>query len=248
MPKFEDDEPESEPEYLDSDDEEEDEENEEEEEEKDEVETTKQKDQRKKISGQITATTRNIDDGNEDYEPEEEPSDDDNDDDVDYDEDEDLDGVENQEEVDGDDDEDDDNDDNDEDEQEEGNDMYNKYFNEKLTKDYISEVHPECIPVNMVEVEAMLDVVRDEYGIIIDEFHKTLPFITKYEKTRIIGQRASQLDSGATPYITLDKNIIDSSVIAEMEFNQKKIPSIIKRPLPNGSFEYWKLSDLEILI
>jgi hypothetical protein len=32
-----------------------------------------------------------------------------------------------------------------------------------------------------------------------------------------------------------------------MELQKKKIPFIIKRPLPNGSNEYWKVSDLKML-
>jgi DNA-directed RNA polymerase subunit K/omega len=240
MPKlemFEEDEPESEPELnsdsdIDDDDEEDQEYG---------VETKKLKDQRKKIGGQIAAAAENnVDDEDSDIQDDE---------DIEEEEDEDLedeaeeleDNENNQEGGEGDEDE-------EEEEEIDEQNSYNKYFNEKLTKDYIAEIHPECIPVNMVEVDALLNVVRDEHGIIIDDFHKTLPFITKYEKTRIIGQRASQLDSGATPYIIVPPNVIDSSVIAEMEFNQKKIPSIIKRPLPNGSFEYWRLSDLEILI
>jgi DNA-directed RNA polymerase subunit K/omega len=238
MPKlemFEEDEPESEPELnSDSDiDEEEDEDQEY------GVETKKLKDQRKKIGGQIAAAENNVDEDDSDI-PDEEDIEEDEEEDLEDEAEELEDNENNQEGGEGDEDE--------EEEEIDEQNTYNKYFNEKLTKDYIAEIHPECIPVNMVEVEALLNVVRDEQGIIIDEFHKTLPFITKYEKTRIIGQRASQLDSGATPYIIVPPNVIDSSVIAEMEFNQKKIPSIIKRPLPNGSFEYWRLSDLEILI
>ena len=36
-------------------------------------------------------------------------------------------------------------------------------------------------------------------------------------------------------------------LIAEKELNQKKIPFIIMRPLPNGKKEYWRLQDLEII-
>jgi hypothetical protein len=32
-----------------------------------------------------------------------------------------------------------------------------------------------------------------------------------------------------------------------MEFEAKKIPFIIARPLPNGATEYWHLHDLEVL-
>ena len=40
-------------------------------------------------------------------------------------------------------------------------------------------------------------------GAIIDDMHRTLPFITKYERTRILGIRAKQLNNGAKPFITL---------------------------------------------
>ena len=46
----------------------------------------------------------------------------------------------------------------------------------------------------------------------------------------------------------VDDNIIDGFVIAKMELDEKKLPFIIRRPMPNGSSEYWKLSDLEIIL
>ena len=192
--------------------------------------------QQKDIRKKIKLTEENEDD--EEYRHE-----DDDDEDSDFEDKDEL--LEDEEDKDEDEDEDAEEDEEDEDED---NEEYKKYFKEQLTKDYIANVHPECIPVNMEEVEALLDVIRDEDGNIVDDFHKTIPFITKYEKARIIGQRASQLNAGAEPYIMLEPNVIDASVIAEMEFERKKIPAIIKRPLPNGAFEYWKLSDLEVLI
>ena len=71
--------------------------------------------------------------------------------------------------------------------------------------------------------------------------------MTKYEKTKILGQRASQINIGATRYIDVPKNITDGYLIAQMELKAKKIPVIIRRPLPNGQSEYWKLADLEQL-
>ena len=41
--------------------------------------------------------------------------------------------------------------------------------------------------------------------------------------------------------------MIDGLTIAEEELKQKKIPFIIRRPLPNGASEYWKVKDLEML-
>ena len=89
--------------------------------------------------------------------------------------------------------------------------------------------------------------MRDAEGMIIDPLHKTLPFLTKYEKARILGERAKQIDAGAKPLVEIDADVIDGYLIALAELEQKKIPFIIKRPLMNGGCEYWKLKDLEFL-
>ena len=74
-----------------------------------------------------------------------------------------------------------------------------------------------------------------------------MPFLTKYERTRILGQRAKQIDTGAKSFVKTDNSILDGYIIAQAELEQKKIPFIIKRPLPNGGFEYWNISDLELI-
>ena len=71
--------------------------------------------------------------------------------------------------------------------------------------------------------------------------------MTKFEKTKILVLRSSQLSEGAKPLIPISDEIISSYIIASMELKQKKIPFIIKRPIPNGASEYWKISDLEII-
>jgi DNA-directed RNA polymerase I, II, and III subunit RPABC2 len=63
-----------------------------------------------------------------------------------------------------------------------------------------------------------------------------------------LGERAKQINSGAKPFTIVDDNIIDGYLIALKELEEKKMPFIIKRPMPNGGCEYWKLSDLEILV
>ena len=84
-------------------------------------------------------------------------------------------------------------------------------------------------------------------GIIIDPLHTTIPFLTKYEKTRVLGYRTKQLNNGSKPYVEVKNNILDNYEIALMELNEKKIPYIVKRPMPSGGCEYWKLTDLEII-
>lgn len=114
-------------------------------------------------------------------------------------------------------------------------------------KNMIKEHHPEMLHHNHFEIEALTRVIRNEQGIIIDPLHKTLPFITKYEKARILGERAKQINMGAKPLIEIGPEVMDGYLIAEKEFSQKKIPFIIKRPMPNGGCEYWKFKDLEAI-
>jgi len=132
--------------------------------------------------------------------------------------------------------------------EEEEDENYLQKFDETKNSDIISQYYPELQSHNYDEVDAMARIVRDDTGLIIDPFHKTLPFITKYEKARILGERAKQLNSGARPMVEIDETLIDGYLIALKEYDEKKIPFIIKRPMPNGSCEYWRFSDMEILV
>jgi len=139
------------------------------------------------------------------------------------------------------------NDDSDEDKDQEDEDgeNYLKKFDKEINKNYIMNFHPECIMHNYDEVEALTKVVRDNKNIIIDDLHKTIPYLTKYERTRILGQRAKQINAGATAFVKVPENVIDGYLIAELELSEKRIPFIIRRPLPNGGSEYWNVKDLE---
>ena len=56
-----------------------------------------------------------------------------------------------------------------------------------------------------------------------------------------------ELNNDSKPYISVNENIIDNYIIANKELEEKKLPFIIQRPIPNNTFEYWKLEDLEII-
>ena len=100
---------------------------------------------------------------------------------------------------------------------------------------------------NYDEIKALTAVIRDESGTIIDDIHKTIPFLTKFEKARILGLRSKQIDDGAQPFLQVPPTVVSGYTIAMLELAVKKIPFIIRRPVPNGGSEYWKLSDLEII-
>jgi len=136
--------------------------------------------------------------------------------------------------------------DNEEDEDPDEN--YLQKFETNIKENYVSDFHPETSVHNYEEIVAMAKVVRDKNNIIVDPLHKTIPVLTKYERARVLGQRAKQIDNGSKPYVAVPDNIIEGHLIAQLELEQKRIPFIIRRPLPgNAGSEYWSLKDLEIL-
>lgn len=71
-------------------------------------------------------------------------------------------------------------------------------------------------------------------------------FLTKYEKARILGARALQISKNAPILVEIDPQMWDPLKIAEKELIERKIPFIIRRYLPNGSYEDWKVDELII--
>ena len=145
------------------------------------------------------------------------------------------------------------NDEDDDDDDDEMDENYLMKFDKEIRKNYLVDFHPEMVINNYDEIQSLVNISRDNRGVIIDDFHKTLPFLTKYEKTRVLEQRAKQINSGAKSYLDASmliqngKPIIDGYLIALKELELKRIPFIIRRPLPNGASEYWKLEDLELI-
>jgi DNA-directed RNA polymerase I, II, and III subunit RPABC2 len=139
----------------------------------------------------------------------------------------------------------------DEDEDDENVDRDSSEYFQKLTtsvsESYIETYHPESMSHNYDEIQTLCRVVRNSAGVIVDDLHRTIPIMTKYEKTRVLGQRAKQLNEGAPAFIKIDSTVIDGYLFAVKELEQKKTPFIIRRPLPNGGSEYWRIQDLEIL-
>ena len=73
----------------------------------------------------------------------------------------------------------------------------------------------------------------------------TTKFMTKYERARILGSRALQISKNA-PLMVDPAGESDPYKLAEMELSEKKIPFIIRRYLPDGSYEDWRVAELYI--
>lgn len=88
----------------------------------------------------------------------------------------------------------------------------------------------------------------------------TKPVITKYERAIVLGQRIEQLARGAQPFIDVHAQLdgkelesmtafaqrdkVSPEAIAERELLERKLPFVIKRTLPNGKAEYWRIEDM----
>lgn len=75
----------------------------------------------------------------------------------------------------------------------------------------------------------------------------TIPKLTKYERVRLLGTRSKQISDGSKIFIKSDK-IENAMDIAKLELQHKVIPLKIKRPLPNGNYEIWSISELDCTI
>lgn len=83
----------------------------------------------------------------------------------------------------------------------------------------------------------------DNTSLSFDNPKKTKNILSKYERTRILGARATLLSKGAQPLVNPDGET-NPLEIARMELSERVIPIVIRRHLPNGEYEDWRLQDL----
>jgi DNA-directed RNA polymerase I, II, and III subunit RPABC2 len=112
---------------------------------------------------------------------------------------------------------------------------------------FLTTHHPECRLDYAQDVLLKLPLSEYPPNAAKDTKHRSVPYLTLYEKTKIIGFRANQIAQGARPLIEPPAHVTDVLEIARLELEQRRLPFILKRPMPDGSYEYWRLQDLIIL-
>merc|ERR1712023_477014 len=70
----------------------------------------------------------------------------------------------------------------------------------------------------------------------------TTKYLSKFEKARVLGTRALQISLNA-PLMIDPEGETDPLEIALKEFNNRKIPFIIRRYIPDGTYEDWTMSE-----
>jgi DNA-directed RNA polymerase subunit K/omega len=115
---------------------------------------------------------------------------------------------------------------------------------ESRALNFLNMHHPECRLDYLEQTLAKLPVSSypPDHG--SDRNHRSVPYLTPFEKTKIIGFRANQLAQGGRPFVSVPSHMTDVLEIARLELEQKRLPYIVKRPMPDGTFEYIRISDL----
>merc|ERR1719465_129963 len=72
---------------------------------------------------------------------------------------------------------------------------------------------------------------------------KTTPYMTKFERARVLGARALQISMNAPVMVELEGET-DPLLIAEKELLERVIPFVVRRYLPDGTYEDWRISEL----
>ena len=110
--------------------------------------------------------------------------------------------------------------------------------NKELTEKEIAKIDEECEIIKNREI-----ITKDKQHNPVEiqtksgEIVTGPPTLTRFEKARIMGARALQLSLGAPVFIEIPKNATTSLEIAMAELEQRIIPIVIKRTLPNGDYQ-----------
>ncbi len=109
----------------------------------------------------------------------------------------------------------------------------------ELTDKELSDLDKECKIIENREI-IEIDPIHEPQEIEISGKGKIQlgpPTLTRFEKARIMGARALQLSLGAPPFIEIPSSAKTSLDIALAELEQRIIPIVIKRRLPNGDYQ-----------
>ena len=117
---------------------------------------------------------------------------------------------------------------------------------EDISEKEIAEIDKECEIIRNRKIITK-DLVHEQTEITSKDSQIVIgpPILTRFEKARIMGARALQLSLGAPVFIEIPKNAKTSLEIAMEELNQRVIPIVIKRTLPNGDYQNISLDKFE---
>lgn len=114
-----------------------------------------------------------------------------------------------------------------------------KFFNEDSYNNFVKRVKIDMLSTNFLVNN---DLHKEEL-IVPDDYRMTSEIMTLAEYTRVIEERAKQIENGSPIFITL-KTESDPIKIAEKEIKQKKCPLKIARFLTKNIKEEWDVNEM----
>jgi DNA-directed RNA polymerase I, II, and III subunit RPABC2 len=120
-------------------------------------------------------------------------------------------------------------------------------FNEEELENEEQNEYDDKQDIEFINIEGGENIQNTTRNIRSDQIvteKVTTRFLTKYEKARIIGARALQISKNAPVMVEIEPGEWDPIKIAERELIERKIPFIIRRYLPDGSYEDWRVDEL----
>ncbi|UPR00583.1 subunit K of DNA-directed RNA polymerase [Chloropicon primus] len=106
-------------------------------------------------------------------------------------------------------------------------------------------VDAEQRPEGNVDIIDMNEAEGDEMQGGENKVRVTTKYMTKYERARVLGTRALQISMNAPVLVDVEK-LTDPLQIAMKELRERKIPFVVRRYLPDGSYEDWSLDELVV--
>ncbi len=110
--------------------------------------------------------------------------------------------------------------------------------NKELTEKEQADLEKKLTEIEKREI-IEIDIVHVKNEITAEKKKITIgpPTLTRFERARIMGARALQLSLGAPTFIPIPETARTSLDIALEELDQRVIPIVIRRVLPNGDYQ-----------
>ncbi len=121
-----------------------------------------------------------------------------------------------------------------------------EYVSDDESTDVISELASINDKITNVNLHRRYEIISNTntYNNYYQNTKKTSPYLTKYEKAKILGVRAQMIATGSPSMVNVPSHITSTYDIALLEFKEDKIPLLIRRFLPDGNYEDWRLEDM----
>lgn len=115
-----------------------------------------------------------------------------------------------------------------------------------MEDDLDEDVDEEDFSISDNKDDKYIVSVEESYNNYYTKEKTTSPLLTKFERAKLLGIRAEMISAGNPPLVVVPRGVDNAYEIALLELNEKKIPLIIRRRLPNGNVEDWRIEELII--